>query len=106
MEYTITQTEYDKIEHLAHCAVSCTSKKDAKYYIDRLEFIARAGGYAGSVKNIIGELCSSVSNAAGSVADKSRRVYFADISDLTRNPQLLHAVGDFSCSDSILKLLF
>ena len=83
MEYTITQAEYDKIEHLARCAVSCTSKKDAKYYIDKLEFIARAGGYAGSVKNIIGELCGSVSYAAGSVADKSRRVYFVDM-DLSK----------------------
>lgn len=83
MEYTITQAEYEKIEHLARCAVSCTSKQDAKYYIDRLEFIARTGGHAGSVKNIIGELCSSVSNAAGSVADKSRRAYFVDM-DLSK----------------------
>ena len=29
MELKITQTEYDKIEHLARCAVSAYSKKDA-----------------------------------------------------------------------------
>ena len=83
MEYTITQADYDKIEQLARCAVSATSKKDAKYYIDRLEFIARSGGYAGSARNIIDELCSSVNNAAGSVADKSRKTYFVEV-DLSK----------------------
>lgn len=83
MEYKITQADYDKIEHLARCAVSTTSKKDAKYYIDRLEFIARSGGYVGSARNIIDELCSSVSSAAGSVADKSRRTCFVEM-DLSK----------------------
>ena len=83
MEHKITQTDYDKIERLAHCAISAVSKKDAKCYNDRLEFIARSGGYAGSVRNIIGELCSSVSNAAGSVADKSRKSYFVEM-DLSK----------------------
>lgn len=83
MEHKITQADYDKIERLAHCAISAVSKKDAKCYIDRLEFIARSGGYAGSVRNIIGELCSSVSNAAGSVADKSRKSYFVEM-DLSK----------------------
>ena len=70
MELKITQTEYDKIERLARCAISAYSKKDAKPYLTQLEFIANSGGYAGSVRNIISELYSSVSNAAGSVADK------------------------------------
>lgn len=83
MEHTIAQTEYDTIENLARNAVSSASKKDAKHYIDRLEFIARSGGYAGGLRNIIGELCSSVINAAGSVTDKSRKAYFLEM-DLSK----------------------
>lgn len=83
MEFRITQTEYDKIERLARCAISAYSKKDAKPYLTQLEFIANSGGYAGSVRNIISDLCSSVSNAAGSVADKSRKAYFVEM-DLSK----------------------
>lgn len=79
MELKITQTEYNKIERLARCAISAYSKKDAKPYLTQLEFIANSGGYAGSVRNIISELYSSVSNAAGSVADKSRKTYFVEM---------------------------
>lgn len=83
MELKITQTEYDKIERLARCAISAYSKKDAKPYLTQLEFIANSGGYAGSVRNIISELYSSVSNAAGSVADKSGKTYFVEM-DLSK----------------------
>ena len=83
MKYKITQEDYDKIERLAHCAASAVTKKDAKHYIDKLEFIASSGGYAGGLRNIIGELCSSVSNAAGSVADKYRKTYFVEM-DLSK----------------------
>lgn len=83
MELKITQTEYDKIERLARCAISAYSKKDAKPYLTQLEFIANSGGYAGSVRNIISELYSSVSNAAGSIADKSRKTYFVEM-DLSK----------------------
>lgn len=83
MELKITQTEYDKIERLAHYAISAYSKKDAKPYLTQLEFIANSGGYAGSVRNIISELYSSVSNAAGSVADKSGKTYFVEM-DLSK----------------------
>ena len=83
MELKITQAEYDKIEHLARCAISAYSKKDAKPYLTQLEFIANSGGYAGSVRNIISELYSSVSNAAGSVADKSGKTYFVQM-DLSK----------------------
>jgi hypothetical protein len=83
MEYKITQTEYDKIEHLAHNAVSASSKNEAKPYLTQLEFIANSGGYAGSVRNIIGDLYGSVKNAAGNVADKSRRTYFVEM-DLSK----------------------
>lgn len=79
MELKITQTEYDKIERLARCAISAYSKKDAKPYLTQLEFIANSGGYAGSVRNIISELYGSVSCAAGSVADKSRKTYFVEM---------------------------
>ena len=79
MELKITQTEYDKVEHLARCAVSAYSKKDANPYLTQLEFIANSSGYAGSVRNIISELCGSVRNAAGSVADKSRKTYFVEM---------------------------
>lgn len=79
MELKITQTEYDKIERLARGAISAYSKKDAKPYLTQLEFIANSGGYAGSVRNIISELYSSVSNAAGSVADKSGKTYFVEM---------------------------
>lgn len=83
MENKITQTEYDKIERLARYAISAYSKKDAKPYLTQLEFIANSGGYTGSVRNIISELYSSVSNAAGSVADKSRKTYFVEM-DLSK----------------------
>ena len=83
MELKITQTEYNKIERLARCAISAYSKKDAKPYLIQLEFIANSGGYAGSVRNIISELYSSVSNAAGSVADKSGKTYFVEM-DLSK----------------------
>ena len=83
MELKITQTEYNKIERLARCAISAYSKKDAKPYLTQLEFIANSGGYAGSVRNIISELYSSVSNAAGSVADKSGKTYFVEM-DLSK----------------------
>lgn len=78
MELKITKTEYNKIEHLAHCAISACSKKDAKPYLTQLEFIANSGGYAGSVRNIISELYSSVSNATGGVADKPRQICFVE----------------------------
>ena len=78
MKLKITQTEYDKIERLARCAISAYSKKDAKPYLTQLEFIANSGGYAGGVRNIISELYSSVSNAAGSVADKPRKICFVE----------------------------
>ena len=83
MEHKITQTEYNKIERLARCAISAYSKKDAKPYLTQLEFIANSGGYAGSVRNIISELYSSVSNATGSVADKSGKTYFVEM-DLSK----------------------
>jgi hypothetical protein len=79
MEFKITQTEYDKIEYLARCAISAYSKNDAKSYLTQLESAANSDGYAGSVRNIISELCSSVSNAAGNAADKSKRIHFVEM---------------------------
>lgn len=76
MEYRITEKEYQNIEDLAHRAVSAHSKREAKSFIDRLEFIASFGGYAGSAGNILSELCGYVRCASGNVSDKERYADF------------------------------
>lgn len=76
MKYQITEEDYQNIVSLADCAVSASSKRDAKPFIDQLDFIANSGGYAGSAGNILSELCGYVKSASGNVSDKERYADF------------------------------
>lgn len=74
MRYEITKKEYEEIEDLVFHALNAPNKQEAKRYI----MILNNTGYdlAGSAKNILSELCASVDNASGRVADKARKESF------------------------------
>lgn len=78
----ITQEEYQRIEHLAECALSAKNKAEANEYIQRLDYLC--SGLVGAASIILSDLKGSLSNAAGRVPDKETRSYFVrmDLSEL------------------------
>lgn len=72
MNLYISQDTYDEVENLVEQALMVSSKKAAKPYIDRLDFLHRCGNYGGSTNNIFSELVSSVKSASGRISDKER----------------------------------
>lgn len=77
MNLYISQDTYDEVENLVEQALMASSKKAAKPYVDRLDFLQRCGNYRGSTNHIFSELVSSVKRASGRVSDKERLCYFA-----------------------------
>ena len=73
----MTQSEYDEIEGLVNQALSASNKKDAQKYISILEALKRS--LEGSARNVMSELCASVKNVSGRVADKEDKEYFCSM---------------------------
>ena len=78
MNLYISQDTYDEVERLVEQALVVPSKKAAKPYVDRLDFLQRCGNYGGPTNNIFSELVSSVKSASGSISDKERLRSFAE----------------------------
>lgn len=75
MEKTkFTMEEYENIKQLVNSAIYASNKKEAKSYIDKLNFC----GYdvVGNTRNIFSSLVSYVDNASGMVDDKERKINF------------------------------
>lgn len=66
----LTNEEFNEIEDLVNKAVTSSSKKTAKPYLSRLDFMQRTIPLIGNVRNIFGELVSSTEAATGQVQQK------------------------------------
>lgn len=77
MNLYISQDTYDEVKKLVGRALMASSKKAAKPFVDRLDFLRRCGDYGGYTNNVFSDLVASVTSASGSVADKERLCYFA-----------------------------
>lgn len=79
-----TVEEYENIEELVDLAISAPNKKEAKNYINKLDFY----GYniVGNTLNILNTLVACVDNASGMVSDKERKIFFVkqELSKLRR----------------------
>lgn len=64
----ITQEQFDRIENLYESALSALTKKEAKVYIDQIEFVAT--GLEGYANILLYELINSLRAACGRVPDR------------------------------------
>ncbi len=75
MEKTkFTLEEFDNIEQLVDSAINAFNKKEAKSYINKLNFYGY--GVFGNTNNILNTLIAYVENASGRVSDKERKISF------------------------------
>lgn len=73
MNRKLTPQEFKEIEHLVHCAITASTKRDASEYITRLNFLHRTMSYdvAGNIRNMFSELVGYTEAASGQVREKS-----------------------------------
>lgn len=75
MEKTkFTLEEFEKIKQLVDSAIHAQNKREAKDYIDKLDFCGY--GIVGNTRNILNNLVACVENASGVVSDKERKISF------------------------------
>lgn len=70
-----TLEEFENIKQLVDSAIYALNKKEAKSYINKLNFFF---GYdvVGNTRNIFSSLVSYADNASGMVSDKKRKISF------------------------------
>ena len=66
----LTSGEFDKIESLVQQAVNANNKKEAKPFIDRLNFMKNTMNMQPYERIVFGELVSYTTTASGQVRDK------------------------------------
>ena len=72
MRYQFKSEEARKIEELVACAITASTKSEAKKYADKLNYIGTdVMGYS---RNVYLELVASVCSASGAVREKERLV--------------------------------
>ena len=72
----ITEEEFDTIKKLVECATDAYNKTEAAPYIKKLTFLGT--DYQGYLLSVFSNLVSSISNAAGQVADKEKKLCFVN----------------------------
>ncbi len=70
----LTREQYEKISRLVECAISAPNKKEAKRYVDQLNYVAV--GLMGSANTVFSQLKSATAAATGRIAEKERRVQY------------------------------
>lgn len=75
MKDKLTPIEMAKLQELADCALTASTKKEADKYIAQIQFLVNdVMGYSA---NVLAEMISAIKNASGAVADKESKVEFA-----------------------------
>ena len=91
MKYKLTQSEFDRISELVHCALNAPNKKEAERYIQQIPYVCLY--LCGSARNILSELSHATKSASGRVSNKERLSYFAEMS--------LYKLQDFIAHDEV-----
>ena len=91
MKYKLTQSEFDRISELVHCALNSPNKKDAERYIQQIPYVCLY--LCGAAGNILSELIATTKSASGRVGNKERLIYFAEMS--------LYKLQDFIDRDEV-----
>ena len=71
MKDKLTPIEMAKLQELADCALTASTKKEADKYIDQMQFLVNdVMGYSA---NVLAEMISAIKNTVGAVADKESK---------------------------------
>ncbi len=77
MEYKLTQSQFDKISELVHCALSSPNKREADQYIQRIPYVCLY--LCGPARNILSELTAATKSASGRVSNKEQLSYYVEM---------------------------
>ena len=78
MKYKLTQSEFDRISELVHCALNVPNKKEAERYIQQIPYVCLY--LCGPAGNILSELTAATRSASGRVSYKERLSYSVEMS--------------------------
>lgn len=91
MRYKLTQSEFDRISDLVHCALTSPNKREAERFIQQIPYVCLY--LCGSARNILSELIAAAKSASGRVSNKERLSYFAEMS--------LYKLRDYIARDGV-----
>lgn len=70
MKDKLTQSEFNRISELVHCALDAPNKKEAERYIQQIPYVCLY--LCGPARNILSELTATTKSASGRVSNKER----------------------------------
>ena len=92
MKDKLTQSEFNRISELVHCALDAPNKKEAERYIQQIPYVCLY--LCGPARNILSELTAATKSASGRVSNKERLSYFSKMSLYKLQDFISHDEGD------------